>query len=59
MKRITNAGPFRVTHRRLVIAHALTHHPIGLEAVHDGIWSISFGRVLLARLDKRDSIIRG
>ena len=27
--------------------------------IDDGIWSIYFGRVRLARLDERDYIIRG
>ena len=59
VKRITNAGTFRFKHRLLFIANALKQHHIGLEEVDDGIWSIYFGRVLLARLDERDFIIRG
>lgn len=59
VKRITNAGTFRFKHRLLFIANALKQHHIGLEEVDDGIWSIYFGRVLLARLDERDYIIRG
>lgn len=59
VKRITNAGTFRFKHRLLFIANALKQHHIGLEEVADGIWSIYFGRVLLARLDERDYIIRG
>ena len=31
---------------------------IGLEEIDDGIWSIYFGMILLARLDERDCIIR-
>ncbi len=59
VKRITNAGTFRFKHRLLFIANALKQHHIGLEEVDDGIWSIYFGRVLLARLDERDYVIRG
>jgi putative transposase len=59
VKRITNAGTFRFKHRLLFIANALKQHHIGLEEVDDGIWSIYFGRVLLARLDEQDYIIRG
>jgi putative transposase len=59
VKRITNAGTFRFKKRLLFIANALKQHPIGLEEVDNGIWSIYFGRVLLARLDERDYIIRG
>jgi len=40
------------------IANALKQHPIGLEEVTDGIWSIAFCRVLLGQIDERDYIIR-
>jgi putative transposase len=59
VKRITNAGTFRFKKRLLFIAHALAPHTIGLEEVDDGIWSIYFCRVLIARLDERDYVIRG
>jgi transposase InsO family protein len=59
VKRVTNAGTFRFKHRLLFIANALKQHHIGLEEVDNGIWSIYFNRVLLARLDERDYIIRG
>src|SRR5438093_1537809 len=58
VKRVTNAGTFRFKHRLLFIANALKQHHIGLEEVNDGIWSIYFNRVLLARLNERDYIIR-
>lgn len=58
VKRVTNAGTFRFKHRLLFIANALQQHHIGLEEVNDGIWSIYFNRVLLARLDERDHVIR-
>ena len=59
VKRITNAGTFRFKKRLLFIANSLKQHTIGLEEVDDGIWSIHFCRVLLGRVDERDSIIRG
>jgi hypothetical protein len=59
VKRVTNAGTFRFKHRLLFIANALKQHHIGLEESTDGIWSIYLGRVLLARLDERDHVIRG
>ena len=59
VKRVTNAGTFRFKQRLLFIAHALAPHTIGLEEVDDGIWSIYFCQVLIARLDERDYIIRG
>jgi transposase InsO family protein len=58
VKRITNAGTFRFKRRLLFISHALAPHTIGLEEVDDGIWSIYFCDVLIARLDERDPIIR-
>ena len=59
VKKITTGGTFRFQHRLLFIAHTLTDHHIGLEETDDGIWSIFFNTVLLAKLDERDYIIRG
>jgi putative transposase len=59
VKRVTNAGTFRFKKRLVFIANALIHHPIGLEEVADGVWSIYFCRVLLGRLDERDYVIQG
>jgi hypothetical protein len=42
----------------LFIANALKQHHLGLEETDDGIWSIYFGTVLLAKVDERDMIIR-
>lgn len=59
VKKITTGGTFRFQHRLLFLAHSLTTHHIGLEETDDGIWSIYFNTVLLAKLDERDYIIRG
>lgn len=59
VKKITTGGTFRFQHRLLFIANSLTNHHIGLEETDDGIWSIYFNTVLLAKLDERDYIIRG
>ena len=58
MKRVTNAGTFRLNHKLLFIANALKQYHIGLDETDDGIWSIYFGMVLLAKVDERDMIIR-
>ena len=58
VKRVTNAGTIRLKKRLLFIANALKQHPVGLEEVADGIWSIHFCHVLLGRVDERDYIIR-
>ena len=58
VKRVTDAGTIRVQSRLLYLANALDNYSVGLEEVDDGIWSIHFGTVLLARFDERDDIIR-
>jgi putative transposase len=58
VRRVTNAGTIRLKKKLLFIANALKQHPVGLEEVDDGIWSIHFCRVLLGRVDERDYIIR-
>jgi transposase InsO family protein len=57
-KRVTNAGTIRFKKRLLFIATALKQHVVGLEEVDDGIWSLYFCNVLLARIDERDDILR-
>ena len=58
VKHVTNAGTIRLKKRLLFIANALKQHPVGLEEVDDGVWSIHFCHVLLGRIDERDYIIR-
>src|SRR5437899_12801112 len=52
VKRVTNAGTIRLKKRLLFLANALKQHPVGLEEVEDGIWSIHFCHVLLGRVDE-------
>lgn len=54
VKRITNAGTFRLKHKLLFLATPLKGQFIGLEETADGIWSIYFGQVLLGRVDERE-----
>jgi len=58
VKRVTNAGTIRLKKRLLFVSNALQQHPVGLEEIDDGIWSIHFCRVLLGRVDERDYVIR-
>jgi hypothetical protein len=58
VKRVTTAGTIRLKKRLLFLANALKQHPVGLEEIDDGVWSIHFCRVLLGRVDERDYIIR-
>ena len=50
---VSKAGTFRFKHRQLFISQALRHEWIGLEEVADGVWSVYFYDMLLARLDER------
>jgi hypothetical protein len=58
VKRVTNAGTFRLKHKLLFLANPLQWHLIGLDETDDGIWSIYFGTVLLGKVDERDMVIR-
>ena len=58
VERVTNAGTFRLKHQLVFIANALKQHHIGLDETDDGIWSIYFGTILLAKVGDRDMIIR-
>jgi hypothetical protein len=59
VKKITNCGTFRFQRRLLYLTNNLRNLLVGLEETDDGIWSIYFHTVLLAKLDERDYIIRG
>lgn len=59
VKRITSGGTFRFGRRLLFLANPLEGYDVGLDETEDGIWSIDFCQVLLARFDERDGIIRG
>jgi hypothetical protein len=54
---VTKAGTIRFTKRLLFLANSLKQHVGGLEEVDDGLWSIYFCNVLLARVDERDYVI--
>lgn len=59
VKRVTTADTIRFKDRLLFLAKPLMQLPVGLEEVGDGIWSIHFNRVLLARFDEREYVIHG
>jgi hypothetical protein len=54
VRRVSSAGTFRFQKRQLFLSDTLLQEDIGLEETGDGIWSIYFYDVLLARLDERD-----
>jgi transposase InsO family protein len=53
IKDVTAAGTFRLGDRLYFLTNALRHYPVGLEEVDDGLWSVFFCHVLLARIDER------
>jgi transposase InsO family protein len=54
VRRVSNAGTFRFQKRQIFLSDTLLQEDIALEETADGIWSIYFYDVLLARLDERD-----
>jgi hypothetical protein len=54
VRRVSNAGTFRFQTRQRFPAIRSCGEDIALEETGDGLWSISFDDVLLARLDERD-----
>jgi hypothetical protein len=58
VKRVTDPGTMRFEQRLVYLANALDNYQVGLEEIDDGIWSIYFDTVLLARFDERDGMIR-
>jgi putative transposase len=53
-RRVSNAGTFRFQTRQRFMSETLLQEDMALEETADGLWSISFYDVLLARLDARD-----
>jgi putative transposase len=51
---VSTAGCFRFKKHVVFLSQALKQEWIGLEEVEDGIWSLHFYDVLLARLDERE-----
>jgi hypothetical protein len=58
VKRVTTVGTFRFNTKVLFIANALRGNHLGFNEEADGIWSIYFGEILLAKMDERNYIIR-
>lgn len=55
---VSKAGTFRFKKRQIFLSQALGHEWVAFEEVADGIWSVYFYDVLLARLDERDCKLR-
>jgi hypothetical protein len=58
VKRNTSGGTFRFGRRLLFVATPLEGYDVGVDEVEDGVWSIYFCDVLIARFDERTYVIR-
>lgn len=54
VRRVRSAGTIRLHGREIFISEVLPKESIALEEVADGIWSVFFYHVLIARYDERD-----
>jgi putative transposase len=53
-RRVSHAGTFRFQSRQLFISDTLRHEDIACEESGDGVWSLDFYALRLARRDERD-----
>ena len=58
-RKIDCRGMMRWKHERIFTSKTLTGEWVGLEEIDDGIWSLYYGPVLLARLDERQMRLYG
>ena len=54
LRKVSTTGHIKFKNHALWLSETLKHQVVGLEEINDGIWSIYFYDVLLARLDERD-----
>jgi transposase InsO family protein len=54
VKRVTNQGSIRFKHKVLFLSRTLDRLPVGLEETEDGIWSLYFIDLLIAKIDERN-----
>jgi len=59
IRRVSNAGCFRLHSGQIFLSQALDGESIGLEEVQDGVWNILYYSTLLGRYDERTHRITG
>jgi transposase InsO family protein len=59
VRRVRQAGEIKWQGDLLFLSSVLAGEPVGLEEVEDGIWSLCFGPLLLARFDERTRRLEG
>jgi len=53
-RKVDHSGMIRWSGSRLFLSHTLHGEWVGLEEIDDGVWSLYYGPVLLARFDERE-----
>jgi transposase InsO family protein len=59
VRRVSNAGTFRLRSLQPFLSNALADEYIGLEEVGEGVWSIIYYSTLIGRIDERSRYITG
>ena len=59
VRKVDHTGMIRWNNDRLFLSHTLEGEIVGLEEIDDGIWSLYYGPVLLARFDEREQRFYG
>ena len=59
VRRVRTDGSIKWQGQFLYVSQVLSGEPVGLEEVDDGIWSLHFAQLLLARLDERERRLQG
>ena len=59
VRRVSNAGTFRLHSGQIFLSQALNGEDIGLEEVQDAVWNILYYDTLLGRFDERSKAITG
>src|SRR4051794_28998291 len=59
VRRVSNAGSFRLHCGQHFLSQALNGENVGLEQVADGVWNILYYETLLGRFDERTNSITG
>lgn len=54
IRKVDDRGMIRWKNEKLFLSHTLLGEMVGLEEVDDGVWSLYYSSVLLARFDERD-----
>jgi len=59
VRRVSRNGGVRWRKKWLNVSHALLEEYVGFEEIEDGVWSLYFGPLLLARFDERNLQLYG